>query len=207
MLSDAEGPLNPWVDDTVNPKVGSWADDVFGPFRQHRIMTTTDYLISAVLVLLVIPQIRGTRQTLRNALLPVVAVAAAAAYYLKSFPTEGNDVRLDLVGVVVGAALGLACGATTRLTRDTDGVPLAKAGGVAAALWIAGMASRAGFEIWATHSGATTVAQFSRDNLITGAAAWTAALLLMALAQVLARLAVIRVKARRFNAVATPVRA
>jgi hypothetical protein len=29
----------------------------------------------------------------------------------------------------------------------------------------------------------------------------------MALAQVLARLAVIRVKARRFNAVATPVRA
>ncbi|MEU0950084.1 hypothetical protein ABZ379_46685 [Streptomyces canus] len=166
-------------------------------------MTTTDYLISAVLVLLVIPQIRGTRQTLRNALLPVVAVAAAAAYYLKSFPTQGHDVQLDLIGVLVGAALGLACGATTRLSRGSDGIAVAKAGVAAAVLWIAGMASRAGFEIWATHSGSATVAQFSRDNLITGSAAWTAALLLMALAQVLSRLAVVRVKARRFSSSAT----
>ncbi|MEL3947288.1 MULTISPECIES: hypothetical protein [Streptomyces] len=163
-------------------------------------MTTIDYLISAALICLVIPQIRGTRQTLRNALLPVVAVAAAAAYYLKSFPTQGNDLRLDLVGVLVGGVLGVACGATTRLSRDSDGVALAKAGAAAAVLWIAGMAFRAGFEIWATHTGSTTVARFSRDNLITGSAAWTAALLLMALAQVLCRLAVVRLKARRTTA-------
>lgn len=53
-------------------------------------MTTTDYVISASLILLVIPQIRGVRQTLHNTLLPLVAVAAAAAYYLKSFPTQGT---------------------------------------------------------------------------------------------------------------------
>jgi hypothetical protein len=40
-------------------------------------MTTIDYLISVALILLVIPQIRGTRQTLRNMLLPVVAVLTA----------------------------------------------------------------------------------------------------------------------------------
>ena len=162
-------------------------------------MTTTDYLISVALVLLVIPQIRGTRQTLRNVLLPVVVVAAAAAYYLKSFPTQGHDVQLDIVGLVAGAFLGIACGATTRLSTASDGVALAKAGAVAATLWIVGMASRAGFEYWATHKGAATIAQFSRDNLITGAAAWTAALLLMALAQVLCRLAVVRIKARRVS--------
>lgn len=160
-------------------------------------MTTIDYLISAALVLLVVPQIRGTRQTLRNTLFPVVAVAAAAAYYLKSFPTEGNDLWLDLVGLCVGAALGVACGATTRLSRGSDGVALAKAGVAAAVLWVSGMAIRAAFQIWATHGGAPTIARFSEDNLITGAAAWTSALLLMALAQVLGRLAVVRLKVRR----------
>ncbi|GHG85816.1 hypothetical protein [Streptomyces lanatus] len=166
-------------------------------------MTTIDYLISAALILLVIPQIRGTRQTTRNVLLPLVAVAAAAAYYLKSFPTDGNDVQLYVIGVLAGAVLGVACGATTRLSPGSDGVALAKAGVAAGVLWVVGMASRAGFEFWATHSGSTVVARFSRDNLITGAAAWTAALLLMALAQVLARLAVVRVKAGRVSSRAT----
>ncbi|MER7660650.1 hypothetical protein [Streptomyces sp. NPDC096193] len=171
-------------------------------------MTTTDHLISAALFLLVIPQIRGIRQTLRNALLPVVAVAAAAVYYLRSFPTQGHDVQLDLVGVLAGAVLGVACGATTGVHRGSDGIALARAGVVVALLWIVGMNSRAGFEYWATHSGSTTIAQISRDNLITGSAAWTAALLLMALAQVLSRLAVVRIKARRISSVATaPVRA
>ncbi|MFC4030276.1 hypothetical protein ACFO3J_02190 [Streptomyces polygonati] len=165
-------------------------------------MTTTDYLISAALVLLVIPQIRGARLTMRTTLLPVVAVLAAAAYYLKSFPTQGHDVRLDVVGVVAGAVLGLACGAATRLSRGSDGVAFAKAGAVAAALWIAGMVSRAGFEYWATHGGAGSVARFSRDRLITSSAAWTTALLLMAFAQVLCRLAVVRLKARQISATA-----
>jgi hypothetical protein len=157
-------------------------------------MTTTDYVISASLILLVIPQIRGVRQTLHNTLLPLVAVAA---YYLKSFPTQGHDLGLDIAGVVAGAVLGVACGAATRLSRASDGIAFARAGALAALLWIVGMASRAGFEYWATHGGSGSLARFSQDNLITGSAAWTAALLLMALAQVLGRLAVIRVRSSR----------
>nr|WP_168508707.1 hypothetical protein [Streptomyces sp. S1D4-11]QIY95955.1 hypothetical protein HEP87_20385 [Streptomyces sp. S1D4-11] len=160
-------------------------------------MTTTDYAISATLILLVIPQIRGVRQTLHNTLLPLVAVAAAAAYYLKSFPTQGHDLRLDVAGVAAGAVLGIACGASTRLSRASDGIAFARAGALAALVWIVGMASRAGFEYWATHGGSGSVARFSRDNLITGSDAWTVALLLMALAQVLGRLAVIRVRSTR----------
>lgn len=163
-------------------------------------VTTTDYLISAVLILLVIPQIRGTRVTLRTAMLPVVCVAAAAAYYLKSFPTAGHDVRLYVVGAVVGAVLGLACGAATLMSRGSDGVAFAKAGVAAAALWIAGMLLRSGFEFWSAHSGAEHIARFSRDHMITSSDAWTVALLLMAFAQVLARLIVIRTRARRVTA-------
>jgi hypothetical protein len=159
-------------------------------------MTTTDYVIAAILVLLVIPQIRGMRLTLRSLVLPIVAVAAAAAYYLKSVPTQGNDVMLDVLGVAAGLVLGIGCGLTTRLIKDSEGFTVAKAGFIAAFLWIVGMAARTGFEYSATHSGAHAIADFSRSNSITGADAWTAALLLMALAQVLSRTATIRIRAR-----------
>jgi hypothetical protein len=159
-------------------------------------MTTTDYIIAAVLVLLVIPQIRGTRLSVRNLILPVLAVGAAAAYYLKSVPTQGHDVTLDVLGVVAGAGLGLGCGLTTRFVKDREGFLIAKAGLVAAVLWIIGMAARTGFEYYATHSGAASVASFSRSNAITGSDAWTAALLLMALAQVIVRLITVRLRGR-----------
>jgi hypothetical protein len=162
-------------------------------------MTTTDYIIAAILVLLVVPQIRGVRLTLRSLALPIVAVAAAAAYYLKDVPTKGNDVVLDVLGLAAGLVLGLACGLTTRLFRDREGFMVAKAGFAAALLWIVGMASRTGFEYSATHSGAHAIADFSRSNSITGGDAWTVALLLMALAQVLARTATIRIRARMNN--------
>lgn len=159
-------------------------------------MTTTDYLIAAVLILLVVPQIRGTRLTLRNLVLPVVAVAAAAAYYLKAVPTQGHDVLLYVVCVAAGAVLGAGCGLFTHFIKDREGFLVAKAGVAAAVLWIVGMAARTGFEYSATHSGAHAIADFSRSNSITGSDAWTAALLLMALAQVLVRLVTIRVRAR-----------
>lgn len=162
-------------------------------------MTTTDYVIAAILVLLVIPQVRGVRLTLRSLAPPIVAVAAAAAYYLKSVPTQGNDVVLDVLGLAAGLVLGIACGLTTRVVRDREGFMVAKAGLAAAPLWIVGMASRTGFEHSATHGGAHAIVDFSRGNSITGADAWTAALLLMALAQVLARTATIRIRARMIN--------
>ena len=158
-------------------------------------MTTTDYLISAVLVLLVIPQVRGMRIGLRSLLLPLVAVGGAAAYYLKSVPTSGHDLALDLATGAVGLALGILCGLFTRVYPDGKGSLISKAGVAAAILWIVGMAARTGFAYEANHGGAHAIYTFSVNNQITGADAWTAALVLMALVQVLARLVVIRVKA------------
>ncbi|MGW7539865.1 hypothetical protein ACWGKQ_01925 [Streptomyces sp. NPDC054770] len=168
-------------------------------------MTTTDYLISAALILLVIPQMRGGRLTPRTLLLPLVSVSAAAAHYLHSFPTGGHDVQLDLFGVTMGIVLGLASGLATRVSLTEDGAAYSKAGWLAALLWVLGMGARSAFVYWAEHSGAHTIAQFSRDNLITGAAAWTAALLLMAVTQVVCRLVVVRVRAYRLTSpVVTP---
>ncbi|HEV2636766.1 MAG TPA: hypothetical protein VGX23_16560 [Actinocrinis sp.] len=168
-------------------------------------MTTTDYLISAVLVLLVIPQVRGMRISLRSLLLPLVAVGAAGAYYLKSIPTGGHDVALDVATCAVGVALGLLCGLFTRVFPDGRGGLVSKAGVGAAILWIVGMASRTGFAYEANHGGAHAIYTFSVNNQITGSNAWTAALVLMALVQVLARLVVIRVKAHQAGQSQAPV--
>lgn len=170
-------------------------------------MTFTDYAISAALVLLVIPQVRGVRLSLRSLVLPLVAVAAAAAHYLKSVPTAGNDVALDIALGAVGLALGVLCGLGTRITRDAQGHQVAKAGFAAAALWILGMIARNAFVYEAEHGGAHAITDFSRTHLITGAAAWTAALLLMALVQVVARTAVLRVKAYGIGHEAVPTAA
>lgn len=158
-------------------------------------MSTTDYLISAALVLLVIPQMRGMRVNLRSLLMPLVAVGGAAAYYLKSVPTAGHDIALDLALGAVGLALGVLCGLATRVFRDGEGLVVAKAGVAAGLLWIVGMAARTGFAYEADHSGAHAVETFSRTNEITSSDAWTAALVLMALVQVIARLVIVRVKA------------
>ena len=168
-------------------------------------MTTTDYLINFALVALVILQIRGSRLDLKTAIRPVVCVAAAAFYYLHGFPTAGNDLVLAVVIGGVGLALGVACALATRVWRAEDGFAYAKAGRVAAALWIVGIGSRLLFEEFWTHGGTHAIVSFSVAHDITGQNAWVAGLVTMALAEVLSRLIVIRIRGARTNATGAPI--
>jgi hypothetical protein len=52
------------------------------------------------------------------------------------------------------------------------------------------------FSLWSDHGGAPHIASFSVAHQITGASAWVAALVIMALAEVLARLSILRLRAR-----------
>jgi hypothetical protein len=162
-------------------------------------MTIIDYLISTALVLLVIPQIRGSKMTMISVVRPVVLVAAAAAYYLRGVPTQGNDVLLDVLLIALGTALGVGCALTTSITPGEDGVPYAKAGVAAAILWVLGMAARFAFQYYANHSGTRSVINFSIKHQITGTDAWTAALIFMALAEVISRLIVMRVRGHQLT--------
>lgn len=160
-------------------------------------MTTTDYLINIALIALVILQIRGSRLDMKTLIRPVVLVAAAAIYYLRGFPTGGNDLLLYVVLGGLGLVLGVACGATTRVWRADDGFAYAKAGVIAAALWVIGIGSRLAFEEFVTHGGGTHVVNFSVAHDITSQNAWIAGLVLMALAEVVSRQAAIRVRGAR----------
>jgi len=160
-------------------------------------MTITDYAIDIVLIGLVAFQIHGMRLTRRALVLPLVLVAIVAMNYLKTIPTAGNDLFLIAALTAIGATLGSLAGLFTSVRQDASGTAVAKAGLLAAILWVLGVGSRFAFQLYVSHGGLPTVAHFSAAHDITSGAAWTAALVLMALVEVVSRHATIVFRAHR----------
>ena len=117
--------------------------------------------------------------------------------YLKTIPTAGNDLFLIVGLMAVGATLGSLAGLFTSVRPDSSGTPVAKAGALAAILWVLGVGSRFAFQLYVSHGGFPAVARFSATHDITSGAAWTAALVLMALTEVVCRHAIIVFRAHR----------
>jgi hypothetical protein len=168
--------------------------------RSVQVMNATDYAVNAILVLLVLRQLRETRLTWQILLLPVLIVIGAAAYYLRSVPTAGNDLLLVVALAAIGAALGGLCALFTHLRRGADGTPLSRAGWAAAIFWVVGIGARMGFAYAASHGAGPAIGRFSVGHSITTVDAWVAALFLMALAEVVTRLAVLWIRSRRLPA-------
>ena len=106
-----------------------------------------------------------------------------------------------------GATLGGLCALATRLRRGADGVPLSRAGWIAAILWVVGIGARMGFAYATSHGAAPAIGRFSVAHSITSADAWVAALFLMALAEVATRLAVLWLRSSRLPAADAPTSA
>jgi hypothetical protein len=150
-------------------------------------MTFSDYLIDLSLIGIVLFQIRGRRLTTRALLLPVGIVTYVAVTYLKGIPTAGNDLVLEIGCAALGAALGGLAGYFTSVTPDREGIPVAKAGLVAAGLWILGTGGRLAFQVYASHGGGGAIQRFSVAHSITSVEAWTSALILMAISEAVVR--------------------
>jgi hypothetical protein len=150
-------------------------------------MTFTDYLIDITLIAIVLFQVRGRRLTIHALLLPVGIVTYVAVTYLKGIPTAGNDLVLVVGCAAIGALLGGLAGRFTSVTAGRDRIPVAKAGLVAAGLWILGTAGRLAFQVYATHGGGPAIERFSAAHSITSVQAWTSALILMALCEAVVR--------------------
>jgi hypothetical protein len=154
-------------------------------------MTFTDYLIDISLIGLVLLQIRGRRLTTRALLLPLGIVGYVAYSYLRAVPTAGNDILLVAGCAALGATLGALSGRFTSVYADGDGFPFAKAGPIAAALWVLGTGGRLAFQVYASHGGGAAIERFSVAHSITSVNAWTAALILMALSEAVCRTAIL----------------
>ena len=111
-------------------------------------------------------------------------------------PGGGNDVALELAGVAAGVAMGAAAAwrpGAPRCRRPA----LGRAGWLAASMWVGGVGARLAFAFAASHGAGPAIARFSVAHHITGSAAWVAALVMMALADVLTRLIVVWLRGRR----------
>jgi hypothetical protein len=161
-------------------------------------MTTTEYLLNAALVLVVVRQLRGKR-LIGSAIYVPLAICAYVGYtYLHSIPTSGNDLALVVVGSLAGLTLGALCGLCTRVYPDHDGIPFARATGAAALLWVLGVGSRIAFSLYAQHGGGSTIEHFSIVHALSQDA-WVAAFVLMAILEAVSRTVVLLVRARRLQ--------
>ncbi len=179
-----------------------------GAARHCDGMNTNMYVINAILVLMVVRQVREHQLDLRALAVPALAVGCAAVFFLHSVPGGGNDIALELICVSAGAVMGAVGGLATRLRRGADSRPLGRAGWLAASMWIGGVGARMAFAFAATHGAGPAIARFSMAHRVTGSDAWVAALVMMALADVLTRLVVVYLRGRRLAAgpSATPAR-
>ena len=157
-------------------------------------MTTTDYLINAVFVLIVFRQSRERELDRRSVIIPLAIVAYVAHLYVHSIPTAGNDLMLIGALGAVGVALGIASGFATHVRAGENGLAVARVGWIAGALLVAGIGSRMVFAFALSHGAHHAVASFSVAHRI-GAAAWPVALVLMALLEVSTRIAIVQVRA------------
>jgi hypothetical protein len=159
-------------------------------------MTTTDYLINGLFVLIVFRQARERELNRRSIILPLAILAYVAHLYIHSIPTAGNDLLLIGALGAVGLALGVASGFATRVRAGQDGIALARVGWVAGVLLVAGIGSRMVFAFVVSHGARHAIASFSVAHQI-GAAAWPVALVLMALLEVGTRIAIVQLRGRR----------
>jgi hypothetical protein len=160
-------------------------------------MSFTDYLLDSLLVLLVLRQLRESRFDKTSIVLPFVVAAIIANNYLHGIPTDGNDLMVIGGLTALGVTFGLISGLTTRVRADGGRYALVRAGWIAAGVWVLSMGARFGFAIWANNGGGAALGRFSTTHHITSGAAWTAALVLMALGEVVVRTGTIWLRAQR----------
>jgi len=161
-------------------------------------MTPTEYLLNAALVLVVLRQLRGKRLVGSAIYVPLAICAYVGYTYLHSIPTSGNDLALVVIGSVAGLTLGTLCGLFTLVYPDHDGIPFARATGVAAVLWVLGVGSRIGFSLYAQHGGGSAIQHFSIAHALSPEA-WVAGFVLMAILEAVSRTAVLLVRAQRLQ--------
>lgn len=156
-------------------------------------------LIASVTILTVIllTDIGSRKVTRMRMIRSVIAVGIIVAIFVRSFPTQGNDVSLQLVGIGAGVICGLLAGSLLPVFRHESGDIYSKGGIAYAAVWVVLAVGRILFAYGAENWFPEDIARFSIENKISGADVYANTFVFMALAMVLTRTAVLLVKMRR----------
>ena len=162
-------------------------------------MTTSEYLLNAAFVLLVLRQARERELDRGSVIIPLLLMFFVGTRYLQTVPTAGNDLVLITTLATVGLMLGVAGGLATHVRAGAGGVTLARVGWIAGGLLVFGIGARMAFAFAVGHGFEPAVRSFSVAHQI-GKTAWPVALVLMALIEVGSRMAVVQIRRRRLAA-------
>src|SRR5438132_2927317 len=91
-------------------------------------MTTSEYLLNAAFVLLVLRQARERELDRRSVIVPLLLMCFVGTQYVHTLPTAGNDLVLIGSLALVGLTLGLLGGFSTQVRSGDSGVSLARVG-------------------------------------------------------------------------------
>ena len=116
---------------------------------------TTEILIAVAIVGSTALQYGTRRADWRRLGAPLLIVVGFAFYYLKGFPTGGNDVLFVLAGAAAGVVLGAIAGFLVGVRRDDAGHAVLVAGIAYMALWIIVFAARLTFAVIAQNRPST----------------------------------------------------
>ncbi len=191
--------INPGVDVEINLRFNPCSDDRARGAADDGGMTTTDYLINGLFVLVILRQSRERVLDRRSIVAPFVLMFFLAQMYVHSIPTAGNDLVFVAVLACAGVALGLLSGLATHVRAGADGLALARVGWAAGLLLAAGIGSRMAFAFAVSHGAEPAIRSFSVVHQI-GAAAWPVALVAMAVCQVGTRIVTVQLRGRRTTA-------
>jgi hypothetical protein len=137
-------------------------------------------------------QLTYRRFGLRLVAVPLAMAAGFWYFFVQGAPTLYNDMDLYLICGAVGAAIGLLGGILGSLRREPGtGALWVKGGVVYTGLFVLLLGARLAFAYLAEHGWHQQVVQFCLDHHITGQAPIEAAVMLMLVTTILARLAVL----------------
>jgi hypothetical protein len=190
--------VNPRVEEKFNPDFSLGGDDGGEAAADDGGMTTSEYLLNAAFVLLVLRQTRERELDRRSVTVPLLLMFFVGAEYLHTLPTTGNDLVLIVALAAVGLTLGVAGGFATQVRTGEGGVALARVGWIAGGLLVLGIGARMAFAFSVGHGFEPVVRSFSVAHQI-GKTAWPVALVLMALIEVGSRIAVVQLRGRRLT--------
>ena len=161
---------------------------------EHNIQT--DAFIIAILILIVVRQLRGRVISWQRLLLPVIVflvlISMGIAQYITQSTMTASGIALMAVCILIGTGLGAASGVTTEVARKGKDV-VATATWVSAGFWIAGISGRLLFGLATEYGGEPTIEAVSRSWNID-VSMWSAALLSMAFMSIAVRTLLIAYK-------------
>jgi hypothetical protein len=164
-------------------------------------MSISDYILFTGLFVVVLATQLGRREPdAKRLIMPLVLVGAIGFKYVRHLPTGSVSHLLELGGVLVGIAFGLASIALVKVERNPEnGKLVTKAGWGYAAVWTTALAGRLLFAYGSTHWFEGSLAGFSMAHHVPGAT-YGAAFVLMVVAMIAVRTIAITIRANQVGA-------